>query len=167
MWGSTRTNAKGKYLACFAIWQDLCALNHECPTFPIKTSHCSCVDITFVYRDIFPRCRWFINLEIHGCGRTPPTPGSGPFCPAQGVTVLLLQTEQYLDKLFTTQTARLMIWHTFKTSLWMRKQRWPKHFAYSYERRNVWFYSKMMLNIIAHILTTLYTECLIECPPLE
>lgn len=90
MSGSTRGNGKGRQLAYLAISLDLCLHNDGKPTFRRGTSNCSCVNLTFLSRDIFARCHWFTEILISGSDHIPGSTTlrlfSQPVCASNRVT---------------------------------------------------------------------------------
>lgn len=70
IWGSSKTNVKGRKLVSFASDNQLFLLNDGSPTFLRGSRYSSCLDLAFVSRGLVRHAEWFPDMKTHGSDHT-------------------------------------------------------------------------------------------------
>lgn len=71
IWGSTRTNLRGRHLAELADDYHLSTINGGTPTYFYGTEGSSCLDLTFVSAALTSQTTWFADIETRGSDHVP------------------------------------------------------------------------------------------------
>ena len=71
LWGSLKTDVKGRNLVSFASDNELLLLNDGSPTFLRGSTYSSCLDLAFVSRSLMRHAGWFTDIETHGSDHIP------------------------------------------------------------------------------------------------
>lgn len=71
LWGSQKTDSRGRQVFSFALEQQLLCVNDGSPTFLRGTTYSSCLDLTFVSRSLNGKVKWFADYETHGSDHIP------------------------------------------------------------------------------------------------
>lgn len=71
LWGGSHINHRGEKLADCLNLHHLNILNDGCPTYLRGTTYSSCLDLTFVSRELLPYTTWFSDIETRGSDHIP------------------------------------------------------------------------------------------------
>lgn len=71
IWGSIRTNLRGRHLAELADDYHLSTINDGTPTYFYGTEGSSCLDLTFVSAALTSQTTWFADIETRGSDHVP------------------------------------------------------------------------------------------------